>query len=153
MDKASGTFQVLGNTIEVHLPYQKEKLRIELFGNTIEGLQWVSKQNNTVLTNLDNTLFFPAKHFVTTERKKKSALASIQAELKSYAPTIENPLYRERIQQRIGHDLEMLQEVGYCSGIENYSIHFDGRTPHEAGVISACPGYLYSKRNQGQQRD
>jgi len=128
VDKASGTFQVLGNTIEVHLPYQKEKLRIELFGNTIEGLQWVSKQNNTVLANLDNTLIFPAKHFVTTEKKKKSALASIRAELKGYAPTIENPLYRERIQQRIGHDLEMLQEVGYCSGVENYSIHFDGRT-------------------------
>jgi len=132
VDKSAGTFQVLGNTIEVNLPYQKEKLRIELFGNQIEGLQWVSVQNNHVLTELDNTLIFPAKHFVTTEKKKKAAMASIQAELKEYAPTLKNPIYRERIQQRVAHDLEMLQEVGYCSGIENYSIHFDGRNSGEA---------------------
>ncbi len=127
MDKAPGTFQVLGNTIEVNLPYQKEKLRIELYGQEIEGLQWVDRLNNKVLTTLDNTLIFPAKHFVTTEEKKKSALISISAELEAYAPTLHNPIYRERIQQRVGHDLEMLKEVGYCSGIENYSGHFDGR--------------------------
>ncbi|MFC1845665.1 excinuclease ABC subunit UvrB [Candidatus Dependentiae bacterium] len=132
VDKSPGTFQVLGNTIEVNLPYQKEKLRIELFGNEIEGLQWVGKQNNNVLTQLDNTLIFPAKHFVTTEEKKRSALTSIQAELDAYAPTIKNPLYRERIKQRVAHDLEMIQEVGYCSGIENYSFHFDGRSSGQA---------------------
>jgi len=127
MEKSSGTFQVLGNTIEVNLPYQKEKLRIELFGNEIEGMQWVSKLNNTVVQNLDNTLIFPAKHFVTTDDKKRAAIASIKAELEAYAPTVENPLYRDRIQKRIAHDLEMIKEVGYCSGIENYSVHFDGR--------------------------
>jgi len=132
VDKSPGTFQVLGNTIEVNLPYQKEKLRIELFGNEIEGLQWVHAQNNTVLTELDNALIFPAKHFVTTEEKKRAALISIQAELDSYAPTLKNPIYRERIKQRVAHDLEMLQEVGYCSGVENYSIHFDGRSSGEA---------------------
>lgn len=132
VDKSPGTFQVMGNTIEVNLPYQKEKLRIELFGNEIEGLQWVGKQNNNVLTTLDNTLIFPAKHFVTTESKKRAALASIQAELEEYSQTFKNPLYRERIQQRVAHDLEMLQEVGYCSGIENYSVHFDGRSPGQA---------------------
>ncbi len=132
VDRGPGTFQVLGNTIEVNLPYQREKLRIELFGKEVEGLQWVSKRNNTVLRELDNTLIFPAKHFVTTEQKKKAAIESIQAELEQYAPTIKNPLYRERIQQRISHDLEMLQEVGYCSGIENYSVHFDGRQSGQA---------------------
>ncbi|MGB8367473.1 MAG: DEAD/DEAH box helicase family protein, partial [Candidatus Babeliales bacterium] len=76
IDRASGTFQVLGNTVEVNLPYQKEKLRIELFGSTIENLQWVGKQNNDVLMDLDNTLIFPAKHFVTTEEKKETAIAS-----------------------------------------------------------------------------
>jgi len=131
VDKSSGTFQVLGNTIEVNLPYQKEKLRIELFGNQIEGLQWVSAQNNHVLTELDNTLIFPAKHFVTTEQKKKAALKSIKAEVDAYAPTLKNPIYRERIQQRVAHDLEMLQEIGYCSGVENYTTHFDGRTSGE----------------------
>jgi len=129
VEKSSGTFQVLGNTIEVNLPYQKEKLRIELFGNEIESLQWVIKHNNTVIKNLDNTLIFPAKHFVTTEDKKRSAMKSIKTELESYAPTVENELYKDRIQKRVTHDLEMIKEIGYCSGIENYSVHFDGRKP------------------------
>ena len=130
-DKSASTFQVLGNTIEVNLPYQKEKLRIELFGNEIEGLQWVDKHNNNVIKNLDNVLIFPAKHFVTTEDKKQAAIVSIQAELDQYAPTIENPIYQDRIKKRIAHDIEMIKEVGYCSGIENYSVHFDGRKTGE----------------------
>ncbi|MDR3550727.1 MAG: excinuclease ABC subunit UvrB [Candidatus Babeliales bacterium] len=128
MDRSSGTFQVMGNTIEVNLPYQKEKLRIELFGNNIESMVWVSKNNNTVVSHLDNTLLFPAKHFVTTEQAKNSAIKSIQAELDEWAPQLTNPIYHERIKTRVAHDLEMLTEVGYCSGIENYSVHFDGRT-------------------------
>ncbi len=132
VDKSSGTFQVLGNTIEVNLPYQKEKLRIELFGDEIEGLQWVSKHNNELLMELDNTIIFPAKHFVTTDAKKEAAIASIQAELQEWLPQVENPLYRERIEKRVMHDLEMIREIGYCSGIENYSVHFDGRKPGES---------------------
>lgn len=126
-EKMSGSFSVIGNTIEINLPYQKEKLRIELFGDTIESLQWVNKQNNDVLMNLDNTLIFPAKHFVTTEEKKEAAIHSIEQELENWAPKLPNSLYQERIRQRVAHDIEMLHEVGYCSGIENYSIHFDGR--------------------------
>ncbi len=132
VDKSSGTFQVLGNTIEVNLPYQKEKLRIELFGDEIEGLQWVGKQNNELLMELDNTIIFPAKHFVTTDAKKEAAIASIQAELREWLPQVKNPLYRERIEKRVMHDLEMIREIGYCSGIENYSVHFEGRKPGES---------------------
>lgn len=128
VEKESGTFQVLGATIEVNLPYQKEKLRIELFGDLVESLQWVSKHNNTVLTQLDNTVIFPAKYFVTPKDRQEAAIASIEHELDSWAPKIANPLYRERIKTRVAHDIEMLREVGYCSGIENYSVHFDGRT-------------------------
>jgi len=128
VDKNSGTFQVLGNTIEVQLPYQKDKLRIELFGDHIETLQWVSKLNNEVLLALDNTVIFPAKHFVTTEEKKETAIASIKHELADYVQTVTNPLYQERVQKRVQYDIEMLEQVGYCNGIENYSIHFDGRT-------------------------
>lgn len=131
VDRASGTMQVFGNTIEVNLPYQKDKLRIELFGDQIDGLQWISKHNNTVTMDLDNTIVFPAKHFVTTEAKKQSAMASIESELEQWIPQISNPLYRERIRTRVNHDLEMLNEIGYCSGIENYSVHFDGRGPTE----------------------
>lgn len=132
VDKGYGTFQVLGNTIEVNLPYQKEKLRIELFGDTIESLQWVSKLNNTVETNLDNTLIFPAKHFVTTDEKKKIAIESIKKELENYAPTLKNPIYRERIEKRVANDIEMIEQIGYCSGIENYSAHFEGRVKDAA---------------------
>lgn len=132
VDRSSGTMQVFGNSIEVNLPYQKDKLRIELFGDEIESLQWISKHNNTVTHDLDNTLVFPAKHFVTTEDKKQRAMASIESELEQWIPQISNPLYRERIRTRVDHDLEMLNEVGYCSGIENYSVHFDGRGPGEA---------------------
>lgn len=128
VQKVSGTIQVIGNTIEVNLPYQKDKLRIEMSGNTIEALQWVSKQNNKVEMNLDNTVVFPAKYFVTPKDRIDAAVESIRSELNEYAPTLKNPIYQERIRQRVSHDIEMLQEVGYCSGIENYSIHFDGRS-------------------------
>lgn len=131
IEKGSGTFQVLGNVIEVNLPYQKEKLRIELFGNSIERLQWVNKLNNIVVTELSDTIIFPAKHFVTTEDAKIAASKTIQHELESWAPQLTNPIYSQRIQARVAHDLEMLAQVGYCSGIENYSVHFDGRASGE----------------------
>lgn len=132
MERMSGTFQVLGPTIEVNLPYQKDKLRIELFGSTIERLQWVTKHENNVVTELDNTLIFPAKHFVTTEAKKATAIKSIKEELEEYLPTIQNPLYQERLKARVTHDIELLQERGFCQGIENYSSHFDGRASGES---------------------
>ncbi|MDR3646376.1 MAG: excinuclease ABC subunit UvrB [Candidatus Babeliales bacterium] len=135
VDKGSGTIQVLGNAVEVNLPYQKEKLRIELFGDTIESLQWVTKHNNAVVQDLDNVLIFPAKHFITTEDKKKAAIASIKAELEEYLPTVTNEIYKDRIYRRTMHDIEMLQESGYCSGIENYSSHFDSRS---SGVAPYC---------------
>lgn len=132
VDRTAGTFSVLGNTIEVILPYQKDKLRIEIFGDIIESLQWVTRDNNKVVHTLDNTLIFPAKHFVTTQEKKDRAIKSIAHELEQYLPTMPNPLYQERLKQRVLHDMEMIEEVGYCSGIENYSIHFDGRMPGDA---------------------
>lgn len=131
VDKKRGSFQVLGDTIEIMLPYQKEKLRIELFGDTIEALSWVDPMNNSVLMSLDNTIVFPAKHFVTTQEKKDSAIESIRAELEQWAPQLTNPIYRERITQRVNHDIEMLEQMGHCSGIENYSVHFDGRKPDQ----------------------
>lgn len=131
MDRSAGTFQVMGNIIDVNLPYQKDFVRIELYGNTIESIQWVSKHNNVVVKSFDSQVIFPAKHFVTTQERKDAALASIRHELAEWAPKLENPLYRERIQTRVAHDLELLKEVGYCSGIENYSGHFDGRPKNQ----------------------
>jgi excinuclease ABC subunit B len=131
VDKVPGTFQVYGNAIEINLPYQKEKLRIELDGSTIERLQWVNRLNNTVLTELDNVLIFPAKHFVTTQDRRDAAITSIEQELKLWTPQLQNPIYQDRIETRVRHDLEALHERGFCSGIENYSIHFDGRKTGE----------------------
>lgn len=135
IEKKSGTFSVIGNTIDIRLPYQREVLRIELFGDTIENLQWVDKMNNTVLMPLDNTIVFPAKHFVTTEEKKEGAIRSIKAELAQHLPTIQNEVVRQRVNQRVLHDVELLSQMGYCSGIENYSVHFDGR---ESGQAPSC---------------
>lgn len=131
IERSSGTMQVVGNVIEVNLPYQKDMLRIELFGNTIEAMQWVSKHNGTIDMELDNTIVFPAKHFVTSQERVDAAINSIEKELIAWAPQVKNPLYQERIKQRVMHDIEMLRETGYCSGIENYSVHFDGRKSGE----------------------
>lgn len=129
VDRSSGTFSVVGNIVEVTLPYQKERLRIELFGSTIERMCWLDRNNNNVLAELDNTLIFPAKHFVTTEEKKERAIESILTELDDWLPQLKNPIYQDRLARRVQHDVEMIKEVGYCNGIENYSAHFDGRTP------------------------
>lgn len=127
VERKSGTFQVRGNTIEINLPYQKERLRVEFFGDVVDSLEWLSKENNTVLMKLDNTIVFPAKHFVTTEEKKRSAITGIHNELMNTLSVMESPVCKERLHQRVSHDIEMIDQIGYCSGIENYSSHFDNR--------------------------
>lgn len=124
VEKTHGTFQVIGNTITVQLPYQKEVLKIEFEGNKIDSLSWHDKQNNHFIMELDNTIIFPAKYFVITEQSKEYAVQSIEKELIEHLKTIENPVYEERIEQRVRHDLETIKETGYCSGIENYTVHF-----------------------------
>ncbi|MBD3273146.1 excinuclease ABC subunit UvrB [Candidatus Dependentiae bacterium] len=128
-DKKSGTFSVNGNTITVNLPYDKHSLRVELFGDRVDVLELVDKKNNEVVKDLDNYLIFPAKHFVTTKEKMENAISMIKKDLEIESAKIKNPLYRERLITRVNHDIEMLQETGYCSGIENYSRYFDGRLP------------------------
>lgn len=132
IDKSPGTFQVYGNTVEIQLPYQREKLRVDFFGNEIDRIEWVTKHDNHVVRDLDDALIFPARHFVTTKEKKDLAIASIERELEAWLPELKNPLYRERLKTRVSHDIELLLERGTCPGIENYSIHFDGRLPGQA---------------------
>jgi len=131
IERLPGTFYVQGNTIEVQLPYYHHKLRIELFGDTIERISWVDKHKNSVCERITDTIIFPAKHFVTTQDKKDQALASIKTELNSWLPHLANDLLRDRLTRRVTHDLELLKEFGYCNGVENYSSHFDGRKPGE----------------------
>lgn len=127
-----GMFKVVGSSITINLPYLRDNLRIELFGDEIELIELVDKREHKVLSTLDNILIFPAKHFVTTQEKRDAALIQIKADLEREAAAMENPLYRERLLTRVKHDIEMLKETGYCSGVENYSRYFDGRSPDEA---------------------
>lgn len=130
VDRKSGTFQVFGDTIEVNVPYEKhKKLRIELFGDEIDDITWVDKKDNNVLESLSEAVVFPAKNFVTSSDTTKRALKGIKQELYDYLPKVENELYKDRLQKRVTHDIEMIEQTGFCSGIENYSIYFDGRSP------------------------
>jgi excinuclease ABC subunit B len=132
VERISGMFQVRGNTIELFLPYQRDILRIELFGDSIEAMQWVHKTTHAVVMEIDNTLILPAKHFVTPEDRYEAAMRAIRADLDTSVMRLSKEVYRERLTQRVMHDLEMLRETGYCSGIENYSVYFDGRNTGEA---------------------
>ena len=129
-ERNPGTFQVFGNILEVNLPYYKHKLRIELFGDKIESMQWVDRVNNTVIDEVTNTIIFPAKHFVTTEDKKQSAIRSIREELNEWLPQVDER-YQARLSSRVQRDLELMSQYGHCVGIENYSIHLDGRQKGE----------------------
>jgi excinuclease ABC subunit B len=130
IDKKSGTFSVIGNVIEICVPYEKhKKIRIELFGDVIETISWVEKVTNHIESAIQETVIFPAKNFVTSADAKHKAVELIKKELAEYAPTIENQVYRQRIERRVTHDIEMIEETGFCTGIENYSRYFDGRTP------------------------
>lgn len=131
-ENAFGNFRVIGNTITINLPYMHDNLRLELFGDKIESIELIDKNNQKVLKELDNVLIFPAKHFLTTQDKRDQAIKQIKADLEIEAAKIENPLYRERLITRTNHDIEMLEETGYCTGIENYSRYFDGRKPGTA---------------------
>lgn len=131
-ENASGNFRVMGNTITINLPYMHDNLRLELFGDKIESIELIDKNNQKILKALDNVLIFPAKHFLTTQDKRDAAIKQIKEDLEIEAAKIENPLYRERLITRTNHDIEMLQETGYCTGIENYSRYFDGRKPGTA---------------------
>ncbi len=131
IERLSGTFQVLGNVIEIQIPYYKHKLRLELFGDTIERITWADRSSNQVIEHIEHTVLFPAKHFVTTQDKKKQAITSIKAELHEWLPKLNSDSVRDRLTRRVTHDLELLDQVGYCNGIENYSVHFDGRKLNE----------------------
>lgn len=127
MERASGNFQVVGNAIVLWLPYLQDNVRIELYGDVIERIEFIDRHNYRVLRMVDNLIIFPAKHFVTTAAQREAAIIEIQKDLKIALEEQENPLYKERLRTRVGHDITMLRNTGYCSGVENYSRYFEGR--------------------------
>lgn len=132
VELSSGCFRVVGNAITINLPYMHDSVRVELSGNKIELIELVDKREHKILQEVDNFLIFPAKHFLTTKDKRETAIENIKEDLEREAAALTNPLYRERLITRTKHDIDMISETGYCSGIENYSRYFDGRMPGSA---------------------
>jgi len=129
---ARGTFRVRGDTIEVLPAYEEDLLRLELFGDEIERISVVDPLTGELKAELEEYRVFPAKQYVTQRQKIERGLDSIREELKErLAELRENGklLEAQRLESRTNFDLEMIEEIGYCSGIENYSRHFSGRRP------------------------
>jgi excinuclease ABC subunit B len=134
MNLARGKFRVRGDTIEVHPAYEETILRIELFGDEIERITEVDPVTGEKIRDLDDLWIYPATHYVTGEERMRKAIVRIEAELAERLAYFEREgklLEAQRLRMRTQYDLEMMQEVGYCSGIENYSAPIDGRSPGE----------------------
>ena len=134
IDFHRGCFRVRGDVIEIFPSYLEYAFRIELWGDEIEAISQIDPLTGKVIERRDKIIIYPAKHFVTTQDKLKRALLSIEEELRErlkYFKKEEKLLEAQRLEQRTKYDLEMLREVGYCSGIENYSRHISGRKPGE----------------------
>lgn len=129
-----GTFRVRGDVIEIIPAYSDNVVRIELFGDEVDRILELDPITGEVLAENDEVTIYPASHFVTSEEKLKRAIASIEAELEEQLAILraENKLLEaQRLEQRTRYDLEMLQQMGFCQGIENYSRHLTGRAPGE----------------------
>ncbi len=129
-----GTFRVRGDVIELIPAYEEDALRIEMFGDEIEAIYSVDVLTGEVKAELARTAIYPAKHYVTTYPKLEQAIKSIEAELQErleYFRRHNKLLEAQRLEMRTQYDLEMLRELGYCPGIENYSRHLSGRAPGE----------------------
>jgi excinuclease ABC subunit B len=125
-----GRFRVRGDTVDVVPSYENEILRVELEGNAIKKIKEVNLLNGDVKTALDKFTLYPARQYVVPEEKHALALELIKQELDARLPSLP-PLEAHRLKQRTNYDLEMIKEVGFCAGMENYSRHFDGRKPGE----------------------
>ena len=127
-----GKFRVKGDTVDVFLAYSDYILRIEFFGNEIDGLLTIDPVTNQILEEFDSYNIYPATIFCMNPDKQAEAIRQIKLDLANqvqYFHDIGEPLYAKRIEERVKYDMEMIQELGYCSGIENYSRYFDGRKP------------------------
>jgi excinuclease ABC subunit B len=129
-----GTFRVRGDIVEVVPSYEEHALRIGLFGDEVDELAWFDPLTGKVLKRLDKIAVYPKSHFVTSRDRTKQAVESIKQELEWYRGVLEKEgklLEAQRLHQRTMFDLEMMREIGYCHGIENYSRHLTGRAPNE----------------------
>jgi len=145
MELKSGTFRVRGDTLEIIPAYEDKKgYRITFFGDEVERIMQFNRVSGEIYDEPQEVSIFPAKQFLTDADRLKESIASIEAELEErlkYYKDNDKFLEAQRIEQRTRYDLEMLKEVGYCSGIENYSRQLDGRAPgsHPWTMIDFLP--------------
>lgn len=131
VDFHRGTFRVRGDVVEVFPPYEDERaIRIEFFGDFIDRMSWVDPLRGVVVKEIDAIGIYPGSHYANTEDKTKRAIHAIQDELKERLVHMKGEmklLEAQRLEQRTYYDIEMMEELGFCQGIENYSRHFSGR--------------------------
>jgi len=138
LDFSRGNFRVRGDSVEIYPSYHEEGIRIEFFGDEIDSLSKFEPVTGKIKQKLERTIVYPAKHFITTGPKLKDAIEVIREEMHSVRDKFKKNnkyLEAERIESRTNYDLEMLSELGYCNGIENYSRHLTGR---KEGDRPAC---------------
>ena len=135
MDFYRGTFRVRGDIVEIFPAHEDSNvIRVEFFGDNIEGLYIVDPLRGMILQQLDHVIIYPKSHYVVGEASMKQAIVNIRQELRVRLGELEQEgklVERQRLEQRTLYDLEMLEEMGYCSGIENYSRHLTGNAPGE----------------------
>ena len=127
-----GTFRVRGDTVDVYLGGADDAIRIEFFGDEVESISVIDPVTGARIEEIDEISIYPANNFVTTKERGIAAVSHIQDDLKlqlDYFESIGKNLEAKRLKQRVEYDLEMIKEMGYCPGIENYSRYFDGRKP------------------------
>ncbi len=135
---ARATFRVRGDVVEVRPSYEEKAIRIEFFGDEIERISVVDLVTRKVIEELDTVSIYPAKHFVTTQENVERAISQIEFELRDRLAELRHDnklLEAQRLEQRTRFDIEMMREMGYCSGIENYSRHLSGRQPGERPAV------------------
>jgi excinuclease ABC subunit B len=131
VDLMRGRFRVRGDTLEVCPAYEETALRVEFFGDVVERITELDIVTGELLAELDSVEIYPAKHFVTPDEKVQAAMVDIRAELAIRVAELQGKgklLEAQRLESRTNYDLEMMAEVGYCSGVENYSRHLQRRT-------------------------
>ena len=132
MNLARGKFRVRGDTIEIHPAYDETAVRVELFGDEVECITEFDPLTGERLDTLDYLVVFPATHYATSIERMQQAMVRVEAELAGRLTFFESEgllLEAQRLRMRTSYDLEMMAEIGYCNGIENYSAHIDGRGP------------------------
>ena len=130
LEIAPGNFRVKGDTIDIVPAYSEDIVRISLFGDEVEKITLLDHVSLKEKHKVSQMKIFPAKHYLIAKDVRERAVNSIKDELEKRLPEL-NELEKQRLEMRTKYDLEMIEELGYCSGIENYSRHFDGRKPGE----------------------